>query len=56
MNLVSPEVGSISEHLHVHFVRRWTGDGNFMTAVAAARTLPVPLSLSAAKLRANWAG
>ena len=46
--------GSISEHLHVHVVPRWSGDGNFMTAIAEARTLPEPLSLSASKLRAAW--
>ena len=46
--------GSISEHLHVHVVPRWNGDGNFMTAVAEARTLPEPLSVSAAKIRAAW--
>jgi len=46
--------GSISEHLHVHVVPRWSGDGNFMTAIAEARTLPEPLSLSAAKLRTAW--
>ena len=48
--------GSISEHLHVHVVPRWNGDGNFMTAVAEARTLPEPLSFSAVKLRAAWPG
>ncbi len=46
--------GSISEHLHVHVVPRWSGDGNFMTAIAEARTLPEPLSFSAGKLRAAW--
>jgi ATP adenylyltransferase len=46
--------GSISEHLHVHVVPRWTGDANFMTAVAEARTLPEPLSFSAQKLRSAW--
>ncbi len=46
--------GSISEHLHVHVVPRWAGDGNFMTAVAEARTLPEPLSFSAQKLRDAW--
>jgi ATP adenylyltransferase len=46
--------GSISEHLHVHVVPRWTGDGNFMTAIAEARTLPEPLSFSAQKLREAW--
>ncbi len=46
--------GSISEHLHVHVVPRWSGDGNFMTAIAETRTLPEPLSFSAGKLRATW--
>ena len=46
--------GSVSEHLHVHVVPRWNGDGNFMTSVAEARTLPEPLSMSAAKLREVW--
>jgi len=54
INLGRAAGGSISEHLHVHVVPRWTGDGNFMTAVAEARTLPEPLSQSAAKLRAAW--
>lgn len=54
INLGKAAGGSISEHLHVHVVPRWSGDGNFMTAVAEARTLPEPLSLSAAKLRGAW--
>ncbi len=54
INLGRAAGGSIAEHLHVHVVPRWTGDGNFMTVVAEARTLPEPLSLSAGKLRAAW--
>jgi ATP adenylyltransferase len=54
LNLGKPAGGSVSEHLHVHVVPRWTGDANFMTAVAEARTLPEPLSLSAAKIREAW--
>lgn len=54
INLGKAAGGSVTEHLHVHVVPRWTGDGNFMTAVAEARTLPEPLSLSASKLRAAW--
>ena len=54
INLGRPAGGSVSEHLHVHVVPRWTGDANFMTAIAEARTLPEPLSQSAAKLRAAW--
>jgi len=54
INMGQAAGGSISEHLHVHVVPRWNGDGNFMTAVAEARTLPEPLSLSAQKLRSAW--
>ena len=54
INLGRAAGGSISEHLHVHVVPRWSGDGNFMTAIAEARTLPEPLSFSAEKLRAAW--
>lgn len=54
INLGRAAGGSISEHLHVHVVPRWSGDGNFMTSVAEARTLPEPLSHSAAKLRGVW--
>ena len=54
LNLGRPAGGSVSEHLHVHVVPRWTGDANFMTAVANTRTLPEPLDETAAKLRAAW--
>lgn len=54
INLGVPAGGSISEHLHVHVVPRWAGDGNFMTAVANARTLPEPLTDSMRKVRAAW--
>jgi ATP adenylyltransferase len=56
INLGRPAGGSVSEHLHVHVVPRWTGDANFMTAVANTRTLPEPLADTAAKLRAAWPG
>lgn len=54
INLGRPAGGSVSEHLHVHVVPRWTGDANFMTAIANTRTLPEPLSETAHKLRAAW--
>ena len=56
INLGRPAGGSVSEHLHVHVVPRWTGDSNFMTAVANTRTLPEPLDDTAAKIRAAWPG
>jgi diadenosine tetraphosphate (Ap4A) HIT family hydrolase len=54
INLGRPAGGSVSQHLHVHVVPRWTGDANFMTVVANTRTLPEALVDSAAKVRAGW--
>ena len=54
INLGKAAGGSISEHLHVHVVPRWSGDGNFMPAIANARTLPEPLAESARRLRDVW--
>ncbi len=54
INLGRPAGGSVSEHVHVHVVPRWTGDANFMTAIANTRTLPEPLVDTAAKLRTAW--
>jgi ATP adenylyltransferase len=54
INLGRPAGGSVNEHLHVHVVPRWSGDANFMTSIAEARTLPEPLSESASKVRAAW--
>lgn len=56
INLGKPAGGSISQHLYVHVVPRWVGDGNFMTAIANTRTLPEALSDTAARLRAAWPG
>ena len=54
INLGRPAGGSVSDHLHVHVVPRWIGDGNFMTAIANTRTLPEALTDTAAKVRAAW--
>ena len=54
INLGQPAGGSVSAHLHVHVVPRWSGDSNFMTSIAEARTLPEALSQTATKLRAAW--
>jgi len=54
LNLGRAAGGSINEHLHVHVLPRWVGDGNFMTAIANTRTLPEPLDETARKVRAAW--
>lgn len=55
VNLGRPAGGSIPEHLHVHVVPRWTGDSNFMAAVANTQTLPEALDDTAHKIRGAWA-
>ena len=54
LNLGRPAGGTIAEHLHVHVVPRWTGDSNFMTAIANTRTLPEPLVDTATRIRVAW--
>ena len=55
LNLGRPAGGSIPDHLHVHVVPRWTGDSNFMSAVANTQTLPESLVDTATKIRDAWA-
>lgn len=54
INLGKPAGGSVSQHLHVHVLPRWSGDVNFMAVVANTRTLPEALVDTAAKVRAAW--
>jgi ATP adenylyltransferase len=54
LNIGRPAGGSVSEHLHAHVVPRWTGDSNFMTAVANTRTLPEALLSTAERIRGAW--
>jgi len=54
LNLGRASGGSVPSHLHVHVVPRWTGDSNFMSAIANAQTLPESLVESARKVRVAW--
>ncbi|QXC61821.1 HIT domain-containing protein [Aquihabitans sp. G128] len=54
INLGAGAGAGVPDHLHVHCLPRWSGDTNFMTAVAEARVLPEPLEVSSRKLRAAW--
>jgi ATP adenylyltransferase len=54
LNLGRPAGGSIPDHLHVHVVPRWTGDSNFMSAIANTQTLPEALDETTRKIRAAW--
>jgi ATP adenylyltransferase len=56
LNLGEAAGGSLSEHLHVHCVPRWTGDANFISVAAETRVLPLSLEEVGARLRAAWPG
>ena len=54
INMGKPAGGSVAEHLHVHVVPRWTGDSNFMTAVAQSRTIPEALDVTYDRIKHEW--
>ncbi|MBI2705667.1 MAG: HIT domain-containing protein [Actinobacteria bacterium] len=54
MNLGKAGGAGVPDHLHVHVLPRWSGDTNFMTAVAETRVMPETLAASWKKLQASW--
>ncbi len=56
MNLGKSAGAGIAGHLHLHVLPRWTGDTNFMTAVAETRVLPETLEETWERVRSAFAG
>lgn len=54
INLGQGAGAGVPDHLHVHCLPRWSGDTNFMTAVAETRVLPEPLAVTYRKLVDAW--
>lgn len=55
MNLGEAAGAGIEEHIHMHVLPRWSGDGNFMTSVAETRVHPESLGDTYAKLKSAFA-
>ena len=50
LNIGKPAGAGIKDHVHLHVVPRWSGDTNFMTALAQTRVVPQSLEDSHAIL------
>jgi len=53
-NLGRAAGAGIPRHVHLHVLPRWSGDTNFMTAVAGVRVLPETLSETWQRVHDAW--
>ena len=56
VNLGRPAGGSVSDHLHVHVVPRWSGDNAFISVVGETRVLPEDLETTYDRLKGRLGG
>jgi ATP adenylyltransferase len=55
MNLGKSAGAGVADHIHLHFVPRWSGDTNFMTAAAETRVIPEDPREACRRLRPYFA-
>lgn len=51
INVGASAGAGIAQHLHMHVVPRWVGDGNFMSVIAETRMLPEMLGETLTRLK-----
>lgn len=56
LNIGKSAGAGIAGHVHLHALPRWTGDTNFMTAIAETRILPEDLAQTWEKLSRAFSG